>query len=202
MSLTELEALNRALFLAIDATSATPVWLIGTARIVANDLIWSIPLVLAGLWLTGDARRRETALRACVVALVALGVNQLIGLAWQHPRPFAIGLGQTFLAHAPDSSFPSDHGTVFSAIFITLFARGMSRLGALTLVCGIAVAWARVFLGVHFPFDMIGAFGVAAATYAVITPLWNYAGSQLTSLAVAAHRRLFAAPIRHGWLRP
>jgi undecaprenyl-diphosphatase len=202
MTPSDLEMLNRTLFLAINATPATPAWLIGLAQVIANDLIASIPLILAGLWLTGDANRRETALKACAVALIALGVNQLIGLGFQHPRPFMIGLGHTFLAHAPDSSFPSDHGTVFAAVFITLFARGMKRLGALTLAGGAAVAWARVFLGVHFPLDMIGAAGVAAATHAIVAPLWRHAGPPLTQLAISVHRRLLAAPIRHGWVRP
>lgn len=202
MVLHDLETLNRALFLAINATPSTPAWLIEAASAAANDLIGTVPLMLAILWLTGHAHWRETALKACVAAFAALGVNQLIGLAWQHPRPFMIGLGHTFLAHAPDSSFPSDHMTVFSAVAITLLAGRMTRLGTLTAAAGIAVAWARVFLGVHFPFDMIGAVAVAAAVYAVIALIWRHGGTAVTTLAIATHRRLFATPIRRGWLRP
>lgn len=198
----DLEALNRALFLAIDATPGSPGWLIGTASAIANGLIWSIPLLLVCLWLTGDTYRRETALKVCVITLAALGVNQLIGLAWQHPRPFMIGLGHTYLAHAADSSFPSDHGTVFASVSITLLLRGMKRLGAAMIVGGVAVAWARIFLGVHFPLDMIGAVCVAAVVHTAIAPLWRRAGAPVTRLAVIAHRRLLAAPIRYGWLRP
>lgn len=198
----DLEALNRALFLAIDATPGTPGWLIGTASAIANGLIWSIPLLLVCLWLTGDTYRRETALKVCVITLAALGVNQLIGLAWQHPRPFMIGLGHTYLAHAADSSFPSDHGTVFASVSITLLLRGMKRLGAAMIAGGVAVAWARIFLGVHFPLDMIGAVCVAAVVHTAIAPLWRRAGAPVTRLAVIAHRRLLAAPIRYGWLRP
>lgn len=198
----DLEALNRSLFLAIDATPATPSWLIAIASVIADGLIWSIPLTLVGLWLTGDAHRRETALKACAVTLVALGVNQLIGLAWQHPRPFMIGLGHTFLAHAADSSFPSDHATVFASVCLALLLRGMTRLGAAMLAGGIAVAWARIFLGVHFPLDMIGAVCVAAVVHTALAPLWRRAGTPLTRLAIIIHRRLLAAPIRCGWLRP
>ncbi len=202
MALDELETLNRALFLAIDATPATPGWLIGVASAIANGLIWSIPLILVSLWLTGDAYRRETALKACAVTLAALGANQLIGLAWPHPRPFVIGLGHTFLAHAPDSSFPSDHGTIFAAVSIAFLLRGMKRLGSVTLAAGVAVAWARIFLGVHFPLDMVGAACVAVVMHAVLAPLWGRVGGPLTQVAVMMHRRLLAAPIRYGWLRP
>ncbi|PMS21215.1 undecaprenyl-diphosphatase [Trinickia dabaoshanensis] len=202
MSPNELELLNRALFLAIDATPATPAWCIAVASFVANGLIWSVPLILIALWLSADPERREAALQACGLALAALGVNQAIGLMWQHPRPFMIGLGHTFLAHAPDSSFPSDHATVFAAITIVLFARRMKRLGTVTLVGGLAVAWARVFLGVHFPLDMIGAVCVALAVHALLSPVWTRVGPSLTQWAVAAHRRVLATPIRRGWLRP
>jgi len=202
MALQELETLNRALFLAINATPAAPAWLLVAARVIANDLILSIPIILLGLWLSGDVHRRNTALKACAVAFIALGANQLIGLVWQHPRPFVIGLGHTYLAHAPDSSFPSDHATIFTAVFVSLFACGMKRLAAFVLASGAAVMWARVFLGVHFPLDMIGAVCVASATYALVAPLWKHAGSPLTQLAVTVHRRVLAAPIRLGWLRP
>lgn len=197
-----LEALNRSLFLAINATPATPRWLIDTALVVANDLIWLVPLALVLMWLSGDARQRAVTIRACAVTLLALGANQLIGLAWPHPRPFVIGLGHTFFAHAPDPSFPSDHGTVFSAFVLTLLLGGMVRTGLAALVVGVAVAWARIFLGVHFPLDMIGACVVSCTTYAVAAPLWNACGAVLTRFAVALYRALLAGPIRLGWLRP
>jgi undecaprenyl-diphosphatase len=199
---TDLEVLNRTLFLAIDATPSTPAWRIAIASFIANGLIWSIPLILTGLWLSADPHRREAALRGCALALASLAVNQLIGLAWQHPRPFMIGLGHTFLAHAPDSSFPSDHATVFAALCVTLFAQRMNRVGLLTLAGGLAVAWARIFLGVHFPLDMLGAVCIVAAVHALTAPFWKYVGPPLTRWAITVHRRVFATPIRLGWLRP
>lgn len=197
-----LEALNRSLFLAINATPATPPWLIDTALLIADYLIFLVPLMLVLMWLSGDARQRAIAIRACAVTLLALGANQLIGLVWTHPRPFVLGLGHTFLAHAPDSSFPSDHGTVYSVLVLTLLLGGMVRTGVLALAAGVAVAWARVFVGVHFPFDMIGAFVVASVVYAVTAPVWRACGAALTQFSVALYRALLAAPIRLGWLRP
>lgn len=196
-----LEAFNQALFLIIDATLATPPWLIRLATAVADDLIYLIPILLTGMWLSGGDARRNLAIRACIVTMAALGANQLIGLAWQHPRPFMIGLGNTFIAHAPDSSFPSDHATVFTGIAVTLLAGGMRILGGLTLLAGVAVAWARIFLGVHFPLDMLGAAAVACATYAVIVPLWRLAGDVVTRVVILMYRKLLARPIASGWLR-
>ncbi|MGF6551806.1 phosphatase PAP2 family protein [Paraburkholderia youngii] len=197
-----IEAFNHALFLMINGTPATPGWLVSTALVSANYLIWLVPLMLVMMWLSGDRQRRELALRACCVALLALGVNQLIGLVWQHPRPFMIGLGHTFLAHVPDSSFPSDHATLFASIALPLLFGRMCWLGGMTLVVGIIVAWARVFLGVHFPLDMIGAVAVAWIAYAAIARLWQTGGTAMTDLVVTLYRTLLAWPISRGWLRP
>jgi undecaprenyl-diphosphatase len=113
-------------------------------------VIYLIPLLLAGMRLWGNEAQRRWAIRACLVAMPGVGANQLIGLVWQHPRPFMIGLGDTFLPHAPDSSFPSDHVTVFSGIALTLLLGGARWLGGLVLLASVAVAWARVFVGVPF----------------------------------------------------
>jgi undecaprenyl-diphosphatase len=196
-----LEAFNQALFLLINGTTATPEWWISIALLIADYVIYLIPLLLAAVWLWGNEAQRSLAIRSCLVAMFGVGANQLIGLVWQHPRPFMIGLGHTFLPHAPDSSFPSDHATVFAGIALTLLLGGARWLGGLTLLAGTSVAWARVFLGVHFPLDMPGAVVVAGVAYFLLAPFWNFGGAAVTRCAIALYRKLLARPIDLGWLR-
>lgn len=204
--MSQLELFNRSWFLSLNAPEGTPAWLISLATALANDLIYLIPLLLLYLWLLGLRGKglhdsRSLALKACAVTFLALGVNQIIILLWPHPRPFMIGLGHAWMDHAADSSFPSDHMTVFSAIGLTLLAGGAPILGLITLLVGLCVAWARVFLGVHFPLDMAGAFVVAAIVTLIVAPLWRAAGGPLTRLAETIYRRVLAWPIARGWLR-
>ncbi len=199
--MNKIEAFNRSLFLWINADANTPSWAIDTAIVLADDLIYLIPVLLLVLWLWGDRARRNLAIKACLVTLLALGANQVIGLVWQHPRPFMIGLGHAWMPHAADSSFPSDHMTVFAGIGLTLLLGGVFRLAAAILATGFAVAWARIFLGVHFPLDMAGAVAVTGVAYAVASPLWRMAGDTLTNLAEKLYRTVFAHPIAHGWVR-
>lgn len=199
--MTEIEALNRALFLRINGNDTIPIWLIQIADVIANDLIYLIPLLLLGMWLKGDSRYRNQAIKACLVALLALGANQLIGLTYSHPRPFMIGLGHTWTSHAPDSSFPSDHVTILTSIGLVLLFGGIFRLATAVLLLDLAVAWARVFVGVHFPLDMIGAVGVACAAYVVTLPLWRIGGDALTAYAERIYRKIFSRPITSGWVR-
>jgi len=195
------ETFNRTLFLQINGGDGSPAWLIQVATGIADDLIYLIPLLLLGMWLWGDSTRRSLAIKACLVTLLALGANQVIGLVWQHPRPFTIGLGHTWIPHAADSSFPSDHLTVFAGIGLTLLFGGAFRLAAAVLATGFAVAWARVFLGLHFPLDMVGAVAVAGVAYVIVSPLWRMAGGTLTNLAEKLYRTVFAHPIAYGWVR-
>ena len=197
-----IEAFNQAIFLHVNGTPATPHWLIVTSVFIANYTIWVVPVMLTCMWLAGGDSRRGSAIHATFVGFVALGINQLIGMAWYHPRPFAIGLGHTFLTHAPDSSFPSDHATLLSAISFTFFYRGKRLVGMLALAVDIAVAWARVFVGVHFPFDMAGAAMIAWLTYVLSLPLWRLGGAAFSRALIAVYRKVLALPIGRGWLRP
>jgi undecaprenyl-diphosphatase len=196
------ESFNQALFLLINGSAATPHWVVSLALICAKYLAVLVPLVLAGLWLTGRDWPREVALRAALVTLLAFLVSFLMGLAWPHPRPFMIGLGHLFLPHAPTPSFPSNHATAFAAVALTLLAGGLRRLGLVVALAGLAMAWGRVFAGVHFPLDMLGAVALACLAYAVLAPIWWSFGTALTDALIAFYRRLFATPIRLGWLRP
>ncbi|MFM0549996.1 phosphatase PAP2 family protein [Paraburkholderia sediminicola] len=195
-----LEAFNQALFLMINATPSTSAWHLDLARSIADYVIYLVPLCLIAMWLSGDEPQRETALRACCVTFLALGINQLIGLAWPHPRPFVMGIGHAFLEHAPDPSFPSDHGTIFASIALTLLLGGARRYGLLIVLAGLAVGWARIFLGVHFPLDMAGAVVVAGVAFLLVAPLWRLAGASVTRGLVALYRKLLAWPIERGWL--
>lgn len=197
----QIEILNRAFFLNINASPDTASWAISAAKLVANDLIYSIPVLLVIYWLWGSEAKRSLALKACLVALLGVGINQLIGLAWQHPRPFMIGLGHAWEPHVADSSFPSDHMTVFIGIGISLLFGGEIWMGILTMATGLTVAWSRVFLGVHFPLDMLGAIGVACLSYALILPVWRRMGNTVTTFTEMQYRSIMARPIARGLVR-
>lgn len=198
-----METINRELFLFINAPAQPAVLMVTIARWLADYLIWAIPAVVAVGWLTGREQTRRAMLGATMAGLSGLLLNQLIGFAWVHPRPFMIGLGHTLIPHAADSSFPSDHLTLLWAVaFRLLFARGNLRQGGVLLtLIGLPVAWARIYLGVHFPFDMVGAAVVAAlCAWACYRCEKSRALEAAYQLATAIHGQLLAPFIRRGWL--
>jgi len=155
-------AWNQHLFLLINASAHPNAVLLLVARLIAGSPVYAGPALLAGLWIWGPAARRGALLSVALAMLIGLGINQVLGALWFEPRPFMIGLGHKLIAHPADNSFPSDHATfVWSlglGLIITTAAR---RWGLAVCVYGLFVAWARVFLGVHFPIDMMAPVPVA-----------------------------------------
>ena len=196
-----MQSLNEQLFVLLNASSAPPFWAVEAARGLAEGAIWLVPLGLVLGWLRGSRRVREALLAAAAAGLLGLGLNQLIGLAWYHPRPFELGLGHQWMAHARDSSFPSDHVTLIWSVALMLLAPRATRVaGAALALLGVAVAWARVYLGVHFPLDMAGALFVALASAGIVLPASGTIAPLAMRAAIPVHRRIFAPLIARGWV--
>ena len=199
--MNEIEVFNQSLFLRINAGIGTPAWAINTACGIADELVYLIPALLLAFWLWGSETKRSLAIKSCLVAMLGVGINQVIGLYWQHPRPVMIGLGHAWIPHTADSSFPSDHMTVFVSVGLTFLFDGSLWFGLATLIFSVGVAWARIFLGVHFPMDMFGALVVAVYSCIIMSPIWQRAATSATGFLERVYQTVLALPIGAGWIR-
>ncbi|RON08299.1 phosphatase PAP2 family protein [Pseudomonas brassicacearum] len=188
-----MEELNRSLFMAINASADASAPMRFLAMFLAQWLIFSVPLLLAGLWLRGTRQQRAAAVTATLSIVFALGCNLLISSLWFHPRPFMLGLGQNFLAHAAESSFPSDHATVMFTLAFALMLAALRKLGLLVLLLGALVGWARVYLGVHFPFDITGSLLVSLASAWLVREVLGFkqCGEHLLDVLERLYQRVF-----------
>ena len=197
-----LESLNQSLFLSINADPATPAWRIHAAMLLANKLILLVPGVMAAVWLWGRQAQRSLMLKALASVAVALGLSYLCGALWPHPRPFVIGLGHVFFAHKPTSSFPSNHTIIIAAFaFALILDRRWAGWGWLALAGALLVGTSRVYLGVHFPLDILGGLLLAPMAAAVTIPVWRRAGAPVTAAVQGLYRKVLALPISRGWIR-
>lgn len=194
-------ALNDTLFLVLNAGAEAPWIAVVLAIAAAKYLTLLVPVLLSVVWVWGDRFRRSIALTCLMALLIALAVNQIVGTLAYSPRPFLIGLGHTLIEHRPSSSFPSNHGTVWFTVAAVLAAYGVRGVALVAACLGLVVAWSRIYLGIHFPLDMLGAMGSAALATPVAVWVMTYAGERLLGLAEGAYRLVFGPLIRLGLAR-
>ena len=188
-----MEAFNRTLYAAMAVDHPGPLAL-AVLPALARWPLNGVPVLLVGLWLLGGPQDRSAAVFAALSASLALSIAFGASRFIDHPRPFMLGLAPNRLDHAADSSFPSDHATLFFALSIAFMARpsrSMPRLWAPLVLVGVGLAWARVALGIHFPLDIAGAALIAMASVALMmaTPL-RPAGVYIMAFAEAIRRRV------------
>lgn len=200
-----LEQLDILAFRNVDAGAGLAGWHLEVATFLAHWLVYLVPLSLVTLWMSGAGAARVAAVRATISAIVALLINQAIGFAWDRPRPFVLGIGHTFLKHAADASFPSDHVTALAATGIALWlasSRPVRYVGIALTVAALVAGWARVFLGVHYPGDILGAVVISGLTAAAFrTAPGRICSSWVTLRVESLYQRVLSWPITRGWLR-
>ncbi len=154
--------INIYLFKLINNLAGRNAFLDKTMIFTAKYLIYIVPLYLLYLWffIKGD-KGKKASLYIFSAVIVSLLIGWIITLFYYHPRPFMMGLGKELFSHSKETSFPSDHATVmFATSFALLFLKDIKN-GVIFLILATLVGFARVFCGVHFPFDILGALVVA-----------------------------------------
>jgi undecaprenyl-diphosphatase len=132
---------------------------------------WAVPVIAVAtfaLWLLarpGGTRKWKLA-SACALgsAALALLLNQVIGNLWDRQRPFAAHpSAHVWGSRSHDPSFPSDHASAAFAIAfaVLLFDRAV---GTVFLAAAIIVGVGRVFIGAHYPLDVVAGCLVGLAS--------------------------------------
>jgi undecaprenyl-diphosphatase len=165
------DELNQGMFLSINQIANKFNWLDNMAVLSAEYLPFAFIGILLYLWFSNKQDTKENSLYAGYTVLLALSINGLIATFYFHPRPFMDELGTALISHDPDASFPSDHTTFLIAIALTLsFIKETKRLGWVLCAFAVIGGLARVFCGVHYPFDIIGS--LLTSTIASFTVLY------------------------------
>ncbi|MFK0169007.1 phosphatase PAP2 family protein [Streptomyces sp. NPDC090306] len=156
-----------------------PRWLDRTVAYVGEyGLLAAMVLLVVWCWWSVRAKGgRDVAasLAGLVWAPLAAGIAVLVNVPIrgfvQRPRPFRAHQGLDVLVSGKtDFSFVSDHATMTMAVGVGLFVVHR-RIGLVGIGLAVAEGFCRVFMGVHYPTDVIGGFALGTAVTLLLSPL-------------------------------
>lgn len=156
------------LYVTINDFARRTMWLHGPVTAYAKyGIVIFAGLLLAGWWVARDrpSAVMAAALLAPLSTLIAVAVNQPLIHAVGEARPYDVHPDALVLvARTGDASFPSDHATMAGAVAVGLLLVSR-RLGLVAIGCAVLMAFARVYVGAHYPGDVLAGlmFGGAVA---------------------------------------
>lgn len=196
-----LDQLNLYLFHILNVPDQASIWMINYASLIAHDLVYLFLLIFAIAWFRGSYEVKTGIIKAFIFTAITLLMSEVLSAILNTPRPFVIDVGRTLIEHAPTGSFPSNHMSIFSGIAFAYYFSPQRDLGRILIWTAWLVVWSRVYVGVHFPIDMLGAFLMAIIVNLAGLPLWWKYENQIINFILGIHYWLFSPLIRMGWIK-
>lgn len=160
--------LNGSVFDAINGLAGHVTVADDAMKFAAEYVIFGVFALVAASWFArsgGDESRRLGVYTAALAAVLSIAMVQVIQHFYMHQRPFVARSGVVLLIkHGADASFPSEHTTAAFALAAGI-AMYRLRYGLMLLALAALIAFARVYVGVHYPGDVLGgaAIGIGIA---------------------------------------
>ncbi|KAA0111105.1 phosphatase PAP2 family protein [Mycolicibacterium sp. P1-5] len=156
--------LDTSIFYAINHFARHTPWLQPIVAAYANyGTVLFVVLIVAGWWIARkqDSVRMAAAVWAPLGVLAVLALNQPIADAVGEVRP-CNALHDIVVLHCnTDPGFPSDHAVMAGAATVGVWLVHR-RLGVLALLASVVLCFARVYVGAHYPQDVLAGFVLGA----------------------------------------
>jgi membrane-associated phospholipid phosphatase len=162
-------------YLDINRFAVHTAWLHGFMRLYAVYGVGIFALlVLAAWWYARSQADPPRAVAASIWAaagtLIAVALNQIVVHAVNRPRPYLTLHGvEVLVSKSMDPSFPSDHTTTAGAAIAGLWiiahygGRPAKALATGGTLLALLLAFARVYVGAHYPGDVTAGLLIGAA---------------------------------------
>jgi undecaprenyl-diphosphatase len=173
--------LDTRIFYDINNFARDTPWLHPVVAGYANDgVVLFAGFLLVGWWIarrTNNLSAMTAALWAPLGVLAAVAINQPIADSINATRP-CNALPHIVVLHCnTDGGFPSDHAMMAGAVTAGVWLVNR-RLGVVAAIAAIVMALARVYVGAHYPQDVVAGLALGAALsvagYLLARPLLSW----------------------------
>jgi membrane-associated phospholipid phosphatase len=166
-------------------------WLHAVMSALTTLLIAALALLVLAAgwraWRRADRAALTAFAWACLGTAISIGCGLLLKQVFQESRP-CLAMPQVVTVQAcpgpTDYSFPSDHTTVAVALAAGLWLIDR-RLGALAAAVAVFEGFSRIYLGQHYPHDVVAAILLSTV---IVLGGWPLVRSPLSRLVQAGVR--------------
>lgn len=174
--LETLQQWDETAFHFLNSTIANPVFDFVMPWITDLHHSWSGIVFLIGILVLLIFKVGSTALRALLLSAFAMGLSDFLSHYvvkefFQRVRPISLpGTVLRTFTHV-GYSFPSNHAAnnMAIAVMLALFA---PRLWPYFLSWALIIGFSRIYVGVHYPGDVVGGFALGAMCSLLIYQIW------------------------------
>ena len=143
--------------------------------IITNEVFISVPAFAAVIYFLIMGNRNTRIALLCMIVAVLLAdavAYRLIKPFFGRLRPCDVLPGVHILSHAGKYSFPSNHAANMMALsVVTMFF--YRKYGWLVLVAALVVGFSRVYVGVHYPLDVLAGYLLGGLMAAAVLVVYN-----------------------------
>lgn len=157
--------MNISLFLVINSWAGQYGWLDKLMIFSAEWLGYILIGIAVLLFLKNKQKYRGMLIVSLVSAVVARFIFvEIIRYFYYNPRPFLVLENiNVLLNHETSSSFPSGHATFYFALAMGVYLYN-KKAGYIYFVLAGLMGFARIFVSVHWPLDIIAGAGLGVVT--------------------------------------
>lgn len=169
----DMQSLNVTLLHWMAAGHEPTDWVLFAGCVIARcGATVGVVLMAWAMWRRPDERGYVAAV--WIAAGAASVLSDVVANQLDLQRPFALGLVPAHIPHGASAALPSSHASVMATVALTFLRNAALRgTGIVLMALALLTGWARIHVGVHFPFDILAGFLLAGV---------------LTGLFATAHR--------------